>query len=157
MQFKKIRDVKSPSRGTALSAGIDFYVPNDIKEQWLNPGQSVKIPSGIQVKIDPGMCMIALNKSGVCVKKYLSVGACLIDEDYQGEIHLHLFNYGTTASFIEPGEKLVQFIITNSFNNIKVEEVTGVLFEKISERGEGGFGSTNDKFINENLDKANER
>ena len=29
MRFLKIRDVKSPERGTEKSAGIDFFIPND--------------------------------------------------------------------------------------------------------------------------------
>ena len=29
MKFKKIRDVKSPVRGTPESAGIDIFIPND--------------------------------------------------------------------------------------------------------------------------------
>ncbi len=32
MKIKKIRDVKTPSRGTPDSAGIDFYIPDDYME-----------------------------------------------------------------------------------------------------------------------------
>lgn len=32
MKFAKIRDVKSPCRGTSKSAGIDFFVPNYSEE-----------------------------------------------------------------------------------------------------------------------------
>jgi len=32
MKFLKIRDVKSPERGTCLSSGIDFFIPNDFIE-----------------------------------------------------------------------------------------------------------------------------
>lgn len=40
MKFAKIRDVKSPCRGTSKSAGIDFFVPNyseDYVDKLLNP------------------------------------------------------------------------------------------------------------------------
>ncbi len=40
MKFAKIRDVKSPCRGTKKSAGIDFFVPNyseDFVDKLLNP------------------------------------------------------------------------------------------------------------------------
>ena len=40
MKFAKIRDVKSPCRGTSKSAGIDFFVPNyseDYLDKLVNP------------------------------------------------------------------------------------------------------------------------
>ena len=35
IKFTRIRDVKSPTRGTAEAAGIDFFVPN-YNEQFRN-------------------------------------------------------------------------------------------------------------------------
>ena len=31
MRIFKIRDVKTPTRGTNMSAGIDLYIPNDFR------------------------------------------------------------------------------------------------------------------------------
>jgi len=75
MKVQKLRNVKTPSRGTSASAGIDFYVPEDFETTTLKPGQSVLIPSGIRVQIPRGYALIAFNKSGVAVKQGLSVGA----------------------------------------------------------------------------------
>ena len=36
ISYTKIRDVKSPSRGTSASAGIDFYVPNKFDDDFIN-------------------------------------------------------------------------------------------------------------------------
>jgi len=152
MKFTKIREVKSPSRGTPQSAGIDFYIP----DQWnagvayeLAPGERILIPSGLKLNVPAGNVLIAFNKSGITTKKGLIVGACVVDEDYQGEVHLSIINTNQSngkhhPSFITlvPGEKIMQFILL-PVNYEGVEEVTiENLYEGTTERGEGGFGST---------------
>lgn len=143
MNFVKVRDVKSPSRGTAKSAGIDFYAPNDMSEIKIGPGKDVLIPSGIRVRIPEGFALVALNKSGVATKKKLVAGACLIDEDYTGEMHLHLINTSDKEVNIAPGEKILQFVLI-PINYIRMEEVSQEVYDSFgeTERGAGGFGST---------------
>jgi len=140
MKIQKVKDVKTPSRGTSKSAGIDFYVPNDIDAISLEPGQDALIPSGIKVNVPKGHALIAFNKSGIATKSKLIKGAEVVDEDYTGEIHIHVFNAGRGLSVITPGQKLIQFILI-PVNYEGVEEV--VELDSIeTERGEGGFGST---------------
>ena len=115
MKICKTRDVKTPNRGTPQSAGIDFYVPNDLQNTMVPPGGSVFIPSGIKADVPAGHALIAFNKSGVALKKNMAIGACVVDEDYQGEIHLHLYNFGNEASMVEAGEKLVQMVLVPVF------------------------------------------
>lgn len=142
MKIAKIRDVKTPTRGTPKSAGIDFYVPNDFIPTVIKPNNSIKIPSGIKAEVPLDYALIAFNKSGVALKGF-SIGACVVDEDYQGEINLHVFNHLDTNLEINPGDKLVQFILIPvlyaEVTEVQIEE----LFTRSSERGEGGFGSTN--------------
>ena len=144
MRIAKVRDVKTPTRGTDGSAGIDFYVPNDYPTnlQMIEPGDRYLIPSGIKANVPSGYALIAMNKSGVATKKSLIVGACVVDSDYQGEIHMHLINVGSYSVKVVPGEKLVQFLLV-PVNHCEVEEVTeSELFEFATARGAGGFGST---------------
>lgn len=143
MKISKIRNVKTPERGTPLSAGLDFFVPNDFPgEHFLLPGDAVNIPSGIKVKVPHGFALVFMNKSGVAVKKGLQVGACVVDEDYQGEVHLHVRNTSTDVQSIKPGEKLVQaLLIPVDYCDVEVVNVDE-LYEKGAQRGEGGFGST---------------
>lgn len=51
---KKIKEVydnlKVPVRATAGSAGYDFFAPVDIL---LKPGETVKLPTGIRVRMEP--------------------------------------------------------------------------------------------------------
>ena len=144
MKFVKTRDVKSPSRGTSLSAGLDFYVPNDANPVKLYPGHSALIPSGIRVRVPKGHALVMFNKSGVATKKSLQVGACVVDEDYTGEVHLHVTNIGSTETLIWPGDKLVQGIVL-PVNYVEALEAgpDEDIFEGLeTERGQGGFGST---------------
>jgi dUTP pyrophosphatase len=160
MKYIKIRDVKSPTRGTSQSAGIDFYIPNDWNEGEpydLGPGHRLLIPSGLKLKVPEGYALIAFNKSGIATKTGVIVGACVVDEDYQGEVHLSIINtnqpsehwqdgyYVTDPAYvtIEPGTKLMQFILV-PVNYVEPEEVGTLeeLFPEESERGSGGFGST---------------
>ena len=142
MNISKIREVKTPTRGTEKSAGIDFFVPNDFEETTLSPGESVCVPSGIKAKVPEGFALIVFNKSGVALKKNLSVGACVVDEDYQGEIHLHVYNFGRRLENVSPGEKLVQMILVPVFYDTIEEVELSSLFSEETSRGEGGFGST---------------
>jgi len=140
MKISKIRDVRTPSRGTELSAGIDFFVPNEFEEFTLEPGEDARIFSGIKVQIPENHVLIAFNKSGVALKKGLMVGACVVDEDYQGEISLHVI--ATKRTKISPGEKLVQFVLLPvSYDSLDVVPESE-LFDEETTRGSGGFGST---------------
>lgn len=146
MKIAKIRNVKTPVRGTEGSAGIDFYIPNDYPQKdnlcTVRPGERFFIPSGIKANVPEGYALIAMNKSGVALKKGLLVGACVVDSDYQGEIHLHLVNAGTRDVTIEPGEKLVQFLLVPvSHCDVSVVSEES-LFSTSTDRGTGGFGST---------------
>ena len=170
LKFCKVRKVKSPTRGTSVAAGLDFYVPEDIdvdtytskcdvtgcypsydldddyklKRIHLKPGESVMIPSGIKMKLMPGYALVFTNKSGVGVKRQLDVLATTVDEDYQGEIHISLVNNGNKEQIIEAGDKIIQGLLLQ-VNYAVPEEVENenVLFANVvSARGEGGFGST---------------
>ena len=141
MKISKIKDVKTPERGTERSAGIDFFVPNDFEETTVQPNGQARIGAGIRAEVPENYALIAFNKSGVALSG-LDIGACVIDEDYQGEINLHLFNPTDQAVTIKPGQKLAQFILIEMFYD-EVELVDdSELHVVASERGDGAFGST---------------
>lgn len=157
MKFSKVRDVKSPTRGTSKSAGIDFFVPNFKQSIWLNPHTDVLIPSGIKASIPENHMLMAAEKSGVVTSAEAArkagrkakqgafntvvvLGAKIVDEDYQGEIHIHLVNIGNEAVEIKPNTKIAQFILI-PVNYDDLEEVDeSELFTDKTERGDGGFG-----------------
>ena len=161
MKLAKIRNVKSPVRGTGKAAGIECFVPNfgSNKGFIVNPGTDVLIPSGIKMEIPEGYMLMAADKSGVVTSKWACIianrkpkpeafesivilGAKIVDEDYQGEIHIHLVNVGKAKVHIKPGMKIAQFILVPvSYEGL--EEVSeSELFSRSSERGNGALGST---------------
>lgn len=159
MKYAKVRDVKSPERGTAKSAGIDFFVPNDFVKTVVNPGEDILIPSGIVAEVTEHHMLMAAEKSGVVTSKQAAInagrkpkdgafksvlilGAKIVDEDYQGEIHIHLINVGKEAVTLYPGMKISQFILVPVSYDELEECLEEELFKEASERGDGGFGST---------------
>lgn len=156
IEFTRVRDVRSPERATDKAAGLDFFVPNDVHKYVIEfapggltpailyPSQSILIPSGIHVKLPKGHALIAVNKSGVAAQKGLMVGAAVIDEDYHGELHLHVVNVGDEIAKIEIGEKLVQMLLVPvEYPLVKEVENLEQLYSYKSQRGAGGFGSSN--------------
>jgi len=146
MKITKIKDVKTPTRANATDAGVDFFIPNDYSGKTeLSPGESCFIPSGIKVNVPEGYALIAFNKSGVATKKGLHVGACVVDCGYQGELHINLTNVSAEDQTIAAGDKIVQFVLLPLGNpSIELVEENN-LYETVSTRGEGGFGSSGTK------------
>lgn len=164
MKVLKVRNVKTPTRGTSKSAGIDFYVPSDFQPTVLHPHCDILIPSGIKSSFGENLMLMAAEKSGVATSTpavvasgrqpkedgYYSptvLGAKIVDEDYQGEIHIHIINLGNQDITIMPDKKIAQFILVPVVYD-GIEEVTSEdeLFSGITtERGEGGFGSTGEE------------
>ena len=119
----------------------------------LKPHQRVLIPSGIHInlstvegfpikgKIAVDLC--AHNKSGVSIKKGLDLLPVLIDQDYQGELHIGLVNTGTEDILIEENEKITQFVLRPVILDTIEEVDFSTLYSETTERGTGGFGSTN--------------
>ena len=132
MKISKIRDVKTPVRANGNDAGIDFFIPNKWNignEYHLSPGQQALIPSGVKVNVPEGYALIAFNKSGIATKKQLIAGAAVVDEGYQGELHIHVINAGSTVQTLIAGDKIMQFILVPMFYD-SIEEVdASVLFE----------------------------
>lgn len=141
MKFSKIREVKSPNRGTDNSAGIDFYIPVGYDQKVL-PGESAMIPTGIKVDIPIGTMLQVCNKSGIASKTGMIVGAEIIDSDYQGEMHMNLWNVSNKTVILSAGTKLVQMILVPILLPELQEVIEKDLFTNETERGSGGFGST---------------
>ena len=65
-EIKEIYDgISLPRRATKGSAGYDFYAPYDVT---LAAGESVKIPTGIRVKIADGWVLALFPRSGLGFK-----------------------------------------------------------------------------------------
>lgn len=169
MQIAKVRNVKTPVRGTNKSAGIDFFIPKDFSGRMVAPGEDILIPSGITALIPDGYMLMAANKSGICsstkakkecetemklkgvdttIASSVIIGASIVDEDYSGEIHIHLINVGEDHIWLEADQKIAQFILVPvSYADIceaSPEVVRAAINAKQSNRV-GGFNSTSEE------------
>ena len=72
-----------PRRATAGSAGYDFSLPRAIR---LEPGESIKVPTGVRVRIDEGWVLKIYPRSGLGFKFRLQLNNTvgIIDSDYYG-------------------------------------------------------------------------
>lgn len=145
LKFIKTKEVKSPVRGHDTDAGIDFFIPEDFGSAILQPNEDILIDSGIKVIVPEGYALIFKEKSGVATKKKLTIGASVVDSDYRGVVHFHLFNNGEYPQEISAGDKITQGLVV-PISLCKPIEITEEEYNSYdTERGEGGFGSTGDK------------
>lgn len=145
LPFAKTKDVKSPERGTELSAGLDFFIPNDFQETTLRTHDDICIPTGIHVNMSGPLqnyMLMANDKSGIATKQKLKIAAKIVDADYQGEIHIHVYNFGKGLVTLTPGMKIAQFILVPVLYSKPIERTILSLYPETTERGSGGFGST---------------
>jgi len=107
---------------------------------YINPGQSLIIPTGISVEIPEGYEIQIRSKSGLAAKHSVAVlnSPGTIDSDYRGEIGVILVNHNTVTFKIETGMKIAQMVLK------EVEQIEWEEVDELSEtdRGEGGYGST---------------
>lgn len=141
LEIKKL-DEKAiiPTYGTKDSAGADLYALIDDKLT-INPGETKVIPTGLSMAIPKGYVGLIYARSSLGTKKGLApankVG--VIDADYRGEVKVVLYNQSKEEQTISPNERIAQIVITPymQVDFIEVEELSE------TERGTGGFGSTN--------------
>ena len=141
LEIKKLDDrAITPTYGTLDSAGADLYALLD-EELEIKPGETKIIPTGLSMAIPKGYVGLIYARSSLGTKKGLApankVG--VIDADYRGEIKIVLYNQSQELQTIIPNERIAQIIITPyiKVNFKEVEELSE------TERGTGGFGSTN--------------
>lgn len=75
--------LKLPARATAGSAGYDFFSPLTFT---LDPGQSIRVPTGIRVRIEEGWMLQIYPRSGLGFKYRLQLDNTvgIVDSDYYG-------------------------------------------------------------------------
>jgi len=130
-------DIKLPKRATKGSAGYDFYSPLNFT---LAPGEIIKFPTGIRVKIDEGWALLMFPRSGLGFKYRLQLNNTvgIIDSDYfgadnEGHIFIKLTNDGDKTLTVHAGDAIVQGIFM-PFGVVDDDNADGVRV--------GGFGST---------------
>lgn len=134
---EEYNDIQLPCRATALSAGYDFYAPCSFV---LEPGEGIKIPTGVGVLLDDDKFLGLVPRSGLGFKYRLQLDNTfgVIDADYAGakngeHIMAKLTNDGSKRLEIKKGEAFMQGIILPYF---KTDD------DEVTDTRTGGFGST---------------
>ena len=131
--------IKLPVRATAGSAGYDFFSPVDIT---LNPGETVKIPTGIRVEMEQDWVLKCYPRSGLGFKYRLQLNNTvgIIDSDYfysdnEGHIFAKLTN-DTNEN------KVVELKADTGFMQGIFVEYGITVDDDVTDVRNGGFGST---------------
>ena len=128
-----------PTRANEHDAGWDLYADEDIV---INPNTHRVINTGISLEIPKGMVGLIWPRSGLAVKKGIDVFAGVVDAGYRGEVKVCLFNAGSVWSVpsvsIAKGDRIAQ-ILFQPVPSFQLQEVDSL---SITQRGEGGFGSS---------------
>ena len=109
-------EIVLPHRATTGSAGYDFKAPFTFE---LRPGETMKIPTGVRVKIDDGWWLGCLPRSGLGFKFRLQLDNTMgvIDSDYynsdnEGHIFAKVTNDSKSQKIVrvEGGTGFIQAI-----------------------------------------------
>jgi len=131
-------DLPMPRYAHEGDAGLDLYAAEDAH---IMPGHRTLIGTGIAVAIPAGHAGFVQPRSGLAIKRGLSLVNTpgLIDSHYRGEIKVIAINLDPDVPIeISKGDKLAQLVIQ------RVERCELIEVEELDQttRGEGGFGST---------------
>ena len=117
-----------------------FRAPDGIM---IRKGGRALIPTGIRVAIPDGYEMQVRPRSGLALKKGITVlnTPGTVDGDYRGEVGVILINKSNAGFLVKEGERIAQLVISP----VVQAEWKQVKELPTTERGEGGFGSTGKK------------
>ena len=124
-----------PTRAHATDAGLDIRSP---RKALLRAHDSLVIRSGVHVELPPETAGLLVSKSGLMTNHDIT-STGLIDEGYDGEIVVKLFNHGDEDYQIRVGDKISQLVV------IPVLYPEAVIVPHLvngGPRGSSGFGST---------------
>ena len=139
---KIYENIRLPRRATAGSAGYDFFSPASFV---LKPGETIKIPTGIRVEIQPDWVLKCYPRSGLGFKFRLQLNNTvgIIDSDYfYSDNEGHIFSKITNDT---NENRTVELKADTGFmQGIFVEY--GITYDDdVTELRNGGFGSTTAK------------
>lgn len=129
-----------PAPATDGSAGYDLHAAVNVT---VPAGETVMVSTEIRMSIPSGFGGFIFSRSGLGVKKGLSVaqGVGVVDSDYRGEIFVPLYNRTDKDYDVTKGDAIAQMVFL-PYAMIVFTYVDSPDQLDETERGEGGFGST---------------
>lgn len=130
-----------PSYQSAQAAGLDLVaaVPRGEPVK-LPPGARALVPTGFVLELPQGYEAQVRPRSGLAFKLGITVlnSPGTIDADYRGEVMVLLVNLGSETFRVQRGDRIAQAVIAPITHvEIVLADALGV-----TDRGDGGFGST---------------
>lgn len=126
-----------PEYAHVTDAGADIYAIEDVA---VKPHTTVLVKTGLKVAIPTGYEIQIRPRSGMSLKTSMRVANTpgTIDAGYRGEICVIMENTGNLTYNIAKGDRVAQMVImpVPMINWIETDELDD------TDRGEGGFGST---------------
>jgi dUTP pyrophosphatase len=126
-----------PSLATPGSAGYDLA---SAETATLQPMERRLIRTGLQIALPPGYECQLRPRSGLALRDGITLPntPATIDSDYRGELMVALVNLGARPFEVTRGMRIAQMVVAPVVR-VRFQSVEGL---PVSERGEGGFGST---------------
>jgi len=136
-------DNPTPKYATKGSAGMDLYADIPYGEITLEPMERQLIQTGISIELPEGYEAQLRPRSGLSLKKGLSLANCVgtIDSDYRGKVGVIMVNLSTYPQTIEHGDRIAQMVISK----VEYANIIETVELSVTDRGYGGFGSTGEK------------
>jgi len=138
--FAKLEEgAEPPTQGTKSAAGWDLRA---LEKTVVSKGVSTKIRTGLAVAIPEGWEGQIRSRSSLGAKGMIMPnGIGTIDSDYRGELMVLATWIGEGDNItLEKGERIAQLLISpvpeTTFTEVTYDQLS------ITERGEGGFGSS---------------
>ena len=143
IKFAKLVDSATIPSGRDEDLGIDFYsYDKRMLTVTLKPHIVYQLPTGIIMAMDDGYGMILKERSSLG-SKGIALRAGVIDSGYRGEVIICLENTTDNDINIDLTKAIAQGVLIPNPKKVieeyKIEEINAIG----SERGVGGFGSTN--------------
>ena len=139
--FSKVSEnAISPKYNYPSDSGFDLYSTTDVKITGF--GRSL-VPTGLRFDIPQGYEIQVRSKSGLAINQGLMVlnSPGTVDQGYDGEIKVIMFNTNNATVEITKGQKIGQAVLTPVVAGkwVNLSEVESI---NKKERGDNGFGST---------------
>lgn len=134
MIFEKLHeDAVIPHYQTIGSAGLDLH---SIEAATIEPGKWELVGTGLKINLPKDTEGQVRSRSGLAAKSGVFVlnAPGTIDEDYQGEIKVILYNANDSIFSVEKGDRIAQLVVA------PVYKIVGLTLDNTRE--DKGFGST---------------
>lgn len=128
----------APKRAHPTDAGWDLFAAEQIE---ILPGHRGIVSLKIRVAIPPGYYGRIADRSSIAAKQGCHCIAGVVDAGYRGDVGVVMINLGNNTFAVSAGDKIAQLIITK-IDDREMQIVSSVDELGVTERGEGGFGST---------------